>query len=74
LKKLLKECSELPGYELFRYKSNGGYKVLNSEDVNEYLREISSHEISAKNFRTWGGTVLSIKFEPRARKIVEENP
>ncbi|WP_159522681.1 hypothetical protein [Sunxiuqinia indica] len=73
-KKLLKGCSELPGYELFHCKSNDGYKVLNSEDVTEYLREISSHETIAKNFRTWRGTVLSIKFEPEARKIVEEPP
>jgi DNA topoisomerase I len=74
LKKQLRQCSELPGYELFRYKSINGYSPLTSSDINEYLRDISGINITSKDFRTWGGTVLTVKFEPIARGIVEENP
>ncbi len=72
--KLLKKCSELPGYEIFRYAEGGKFHPLESQDINEYLREITGHDITAKSFRTWGGTVLAVKMEPLARKICEENP
>ncbi len=74
LKKQLKQCSELPGHELFRYKEDNKYVPLDSSDINEYLREVSGAEISSKDFRTWGGTVLTVKFEQLARRICEENP
>ena len=74
LKKQLKECSELPGHELFRYKEGNKYVTLNSSDINQYLREVSDTNITSKDFRTWGGTVLTVKFEPVARKICIENP
>lgn len=74
LKELLKQCSELPGHELFRYKSEGKYIPVNSQDINNYLREITGTEITAKDFRTWGGTVLTVKFLSRAKKICDENP
>lgn len=74
LKNLLKECSELPGHEIFRYKSDGKYAPINSQDINSYLREITSSEITAKDFRTWGGTVLTVKFLAQAEKICAKNP
>src|SRR5690554_4844299 len=74
LRKQLKQCSELPGHELFRYKEGSKYLPLNSSDINEYLREVSEINISSKDFRTWGGTVLTVKFEPVARQICTENP
>lgn len=74
LKNLLKECSELPGHEIFRYKTEGKYAPINSHDINSYLREITSSEITAKDYRTWGGTVLAVKFLSKAEKICAENP
>ena len=74
LKRLLKKCSELPGYEIFRYKSDGKYLPINSQDINLYLNEITGEQITAKTFRTWGGTVLTVKFAPKAREICDENP
>lgn len=74
LVKLIKECSELPGYEIFRYQEGGKGKAIDSEDVNEYLREIAGEEFSSKDFRTWGGTVTAVEEFNEALKEVEENP
>lgn len=74
LKKLIQQCSELPGYEIFKYKEGNEYHQIDSGDVNAYLRELTGEEISAKYFRTWGGTVLSIQLAAEANKIIEENP
>lgn len=58
--KIIKECIELPGYELFCFLDDSGRKrTINSEDVNSYLKEITGEEITAKDFRTWGATLLS---------------
>lgn len=55
--KTIKKCVELPGYELFQFiDENGNRHVIDSEDVNEFLKEITKDEFSAKDFRTWGGT------------------
>lgn len=74
LRNLLKRCSELPGYELFKYKEGNKFIPINSRDVNQYLYAISDAHITAKNFRTWGGTVLAIKYEADALQIIESNP
>ena len=72
---LVKECSELAGYEIFRYKSKNGKMVtVSSSDVNEYLQEIAGDNFTSKNFRTWGGTVTAIKRYPHAKRRVKENP
>lgn len=72
--KLVKECSELPGYEIFRYKSKNGKMVtVSSSDVNEYLQEIAGDKFTSKNFRTWGGTVTAIKKYPVAKEKVKQN-
>lgn len=71
---LLKECSELPGYELFRYEEGKAQRQVDSGDVNEYLREISGSEYTSKTFRTWGGTVLAVELFHQAQQLVEENP
>jgi DNA topoisomerase-1 len=80
LAKIVKRCQELPGYELFQYEDeNGQYQSVGSADVNDYLREISGTEFSAKDFRTWAGTVLAAialkelgpaKSERQARKNI----
>lgn len=58
--KIVKAAQDLPGQRLFQYEDDeGAARSVNSTDVNGYLRDISGREISAKDFRTWGGTVLA---------------
>src|SRR3954463_15239419 len=60
LAKIVKACRDLPGYELFQYVDDDGTRqTICSDDVDAYLREISGHEFTAKDFRTWAGTVLA---------------
>lgn len=56
--RVIRRLQELPGQELFRYLDDEGEaRTVDSADVNEYLREISGDEFTAKDFRTWAGTV-----------------
>ncbi len=58
LARIVKQCREIPGHELFRYVDDDGqYRAIDSSDVNAYLREIGGECFTAKDFRTWGGTV-----------------
>jgi DNA topoisomerase-1 len=57
--RIVKQCSELPGHELFQYVDDSGEAhSIHSNDVNEYLREITGEHFTAKDFRTWAGSVL----------------
>jgi DNA topoisomerase-1 len=56
--RVIRSCQELPGQHLFEYRdADGTVRAVSSSDVNAYLREITGAEISAKDFRTWAGTV-----------------
>jgi DNA topoisomerase-1 len=60
LARLVKRCQELPGQELFQYlDADGGRVNVTSSDVNDYLREVSGDDFTAKDFRTWAGTVAA---------------
>lgn len=60
LARVIKRSRELPGQELFQYvDEDGGRQTIGSGDVNEYLREITGQEFTAKDFRTWAGTVIA---------------
>lgn len=60
LARIVKKLQELPGQKLFEYlDEDGEVHGIGSSDVNEYLREISQEQITAKDFRTWYGTVLA---------------
>ena len=57
---IIKDCRDLPGYELFQYVDTDGERhAIGSEDVNAYLREITGEDVTAKDFRTWAGTHLA---------------
>ncbi len=74
LVKLIEEVAEFPGWELFSFKTDDGKLSANAGKVNNYIRKISGGDFSARDFRTWAGTVLSVKYLPKAQKIVEKNP
>jgi DNA topoisomerase I len=62
LARVIKSCRDLPGHELFQYvDQHGKRQVVGSADVNTYLRETSGENFTAKDFRTWVGTVLAAK-------------
>jgi DNA topoisomerase-1 len=58
--KVVRACQELPGQRLFQYRDEQGeLREVTSSDVNAYLREITGSDITAKDFRTWAGTVMA---------------
>ncbi len=62
LRKIVKKCLDLPGYELFQYlEADGTRHDVTSTDVNDYLHEIVGDAFTAKDFRTWAGTVLAAR-------------
>jgi DNA topoisomerase-1 len=61
--KIIKKCQNLPGQDLFQYVDEDGLiESVDSDDVNNYLKDITGLEITAKEFRTWGGTVSAAEF------------
>ncbi|HZU97730.1 MAG TPA: DNA topoisomerase IB, partial [Planctomycetota bacterium] len=59
--RIVRACQELPGEELFQYVAEDGSLVpIDSSDVNDYLREAAGDEFTAKDVRTWSGTVLAL--------------
>ena len=73
---VVSKCQDLPGQELFQYfDAEGIQRDITSSDVNDYLREIAGEEFTAKDFRTWAGTVLAAlaleefeKFDSQAQR------
>jgi DNA topoisomerase-1 len=62
LARVVARCQELPGQELLQYvDEDGEIRDVRSEDVNAYLREITGEDVTAKDFRTWAGTVLAYR-------------
>jgi DNA topoisomerase I len=60
LAKIVRRCRDLPGQELFQYlDAEGEPATIDSADVNEYIREAAGEDFTAKDFRTWAGTVLA---------------
>ena len=60
LANVIKKCQEIPGYEIFKYYDESGERqFVDSADVNNYLQQITEQEFTAKDFRTWYGTLLA---------------
>jgi len=58
--RIVRRCRDLPGQELFQYlDADGQPATIDSDDVNGYIREATGHDFTAKDFRTWAGTVLA---------------
>lgn len=74
LAKIVKQCREIPGKELFQYfDEQGNHKSIDSGMVNAYIKSIAGDDFTAKDFRTWAGTVEAIKAlkELAARKDMD---
>lgn len=62
LARIVRESRDLPGYELFQYLDEAGERrAIDAADVNAYLKSIAGDEFTAKDFRTWAGTVLAAR-------------
>ncbi|MEO6848322.1 MAG: DNA topoisomerase IB, partial [Chthoniobacterales bacterium] len=62
LAQIVRRCRDLPGYDLFQYVDEAGASVnVTSSDINAYLQEITDGNFTAKDFRTWAGTVLAAR-------------
>jgi DNA topoisomerase I len=60
LSEIVEECAALPGYEVFKYvDEDGEIKDVKSRDLNAYVKEIMGPEFTAKDFRTWAGTLVA---------------
>ncbi|HEX3966708.1 MAG TPA: DNA topoisomerase IB [Edaphobacter sp.] len=69
LANIVKRCADIPGYELFQYLDpDGAHHSIDSADVNDYLQSVTGQYFTAKDFRTWAGSVLACdllrEFEP----------
>jgi len=62
LAKLVKKCRDIPGQELFQFYTNGSeHKSIDSGKINAYIKEITGDDFTAKDFRTWGGTLEAMR-------------
>jgi DNA topoisomerase-1 len=62
LARIIQQCQDLPGQELFKYlDASGRRQTISSDDVNAYLREVTGRSLTAKDFRTWAGTMLAAR-------------
>ncbi|CAN7283502.1 hypothetical protein LJR290_001333 [Variovorax sp. LjRoot290] len=60
--RVVRRCPQLPGQELFQHQDEDGMpRILSSTDVNDYLREAAGDNFTAKDFRTWHGTVQALE-------------
>ena len=61
LARIVKQCRDLPGHELFQYlDSHRRVQSIGSADINQYLRDVTDEDFTAKDFRTWSATVLAV--------------
>lgn len=60
LARIVQRCQDMHGQEIFQYLDTfGKRRPISSDDVNSYLRDVSGRDITAKDFRTWGGTMVA---------------
>jgi DNA topoisomerase-1 len=73
LARIIKQLDELPGYDIFRYVNEHGDSVpINASDVNEYIKRHMGEEFTAKDFRTWGGTMIAVSNLAIAERVDSE--
>ncbi len=68
--KVVRACQDLPGQRLFQYEDEDGtLHEVSSSDVNDYLKEVSGRDVTAKDFRTWAGTVMAALALQEAERV-----
>ena len=73
--RIVRRCRDLPGQELFQYVDQDGRPAtIDSADVNDYIREATGHDFTAKDFRTWAGTVLAARALQEVDAVAELLP
>ncbi|WP_198039348.1 DNA topoisomerase IB [Paraburkholderia sp. SOS3] len=61
VKRIVRKCAELPGHDLFQYiDEDGTRRTVGSADINDYLRSVSGADFTAKDYRTWAGSVFAM--------------
>ncbi|MDY0779340.1 DNA topoisomerase IB [Tenacibaculum sp. IB213877] len=81
LTKIVQELDEIPGYEIFKYFDENNNKVdVKSDDLNAYIKEHMGEEFSAKDFRTWAGTIIAAialddigAVDKKDQKVIDKN-
>lgn len=71
---LIETCSEKPGYSLLRYQVGRQWIDISSDDINDYIRSISTHHYSSKFFRTWVATRLAVEMFDSSAQLVNDHP
>ena len=75
LTRLVKKCRDIPGQELFQYYTSGkAHESVDSGQINNYIREISGSDFTAKDFRTWGGTLEALRQLARCANVEDDRP
>jgi DNA topoisomerase-1 len=60
LRRIVEECADLPGYEIFKYRDDSGeVRDVKARDLNAYVKEVMGEEFTPKDFRTWAGTLIA---------------
>ncbi len=73
LARLVKKCKEIPGQELFQYfDEDGERRNVDSGQINDYIKEITGDDFTAKDFRTWGGTLEALRQFARCYKQADD--
>ena len=77
LARVVTQCRDLPGHELFQYLDDAGApRRIDSSDINRYLKDVTGEDFTAKDFRTWSGTVHAVsalrEFTPANSKTQAE--
>lgn len=74
LSKIIQEINELPGYEIFKFvDENGHVHNVKSQDLNAYIRDFMGMEFSAKDFRTWAGTLIAAQILNEIGTVTNES-
>lgn len=71
---LVREVAEFPGWELFSIHSGDRKVIADADRINDYIRDISGADFTARTFRTWAGTVLCVKYHDAAVREIAANP
>ncbi len=75
LARLVRRCRELPGQDLFQYlDAEGEPQPVSSTDVNAYVQETTGSDFTAKDFRTWAGTLLALRYLVQHADALDEAP